>query len=149
MTYLLDFRTQILKSLDEGMPLFKWLSSIISAQPPYKTGRDVFIAKQLDKPNPIKYQMTCYLMMSKNILMITSMSEHVVLTVVKQVFIMPSPYASVRKKTLEYPKACPIKRAAYQRNFDSLTQKCYPVVYMDESGFEHGAIRFHGYATDW
>ena len=35
-------------------------------------------SKATRQTKPYKYQMTCYLMMSKNILMITSMSERVV-----------------------------------------------------------------------
>jgi transposase len=37
-----------------------------------------------------------------------------------------------QKKTLEHPKACPIKRAAYQSKLNSFMQQGYPIVYMDE-----------------
>ena len=47
---------------------------------------------------------------------------------------------------MEHPKACPIKKVAYQSKFDSFTQQGYPIVYIDESGFEAGTIRSHGYA---
>ncbi|WP_346268586.1 IS630 family transposase [Psychrobacter sp. Ps1] len=53
---------------------------------------------------------------------------------------------SVKKKTLEHPKACPIKRAIFQSRLDCFTQQGYPIVYMDESGFEAETIRSHGYA---
>ena len=51
-----------------------------------------------------------------------------------------------QKKTLEHPKACLIKRAAYCNKLDSLMQPVHPIVYMDESGFEHQTIRPCGYA---
>ncbi|WP_227677800.1 hypothetical protein [Psychrobacter sp. H8-1] len=46
-----------------------------------------------------------------------------------------------QKKTLEHPKACPIKRAIFQSRLDHFKQQGYPIVYMDESGFEHETIR--------
>ena len=54
--------------------------------------------------------------------------------------------ALVKKKTLEHPKACPLKRAKYQSKLDNFKQQGYPIVYMDESGFEAETIRSHGYA---
>ena len=51
-----------------------------------------------------------------------------------------------QKKTLEYLKACLIKRAAYQRKLDSFIHQGYSIVYMEESGFEHETIRYDGYA---
>nr|WP_307843725.1 IS630 transposase-related protein [Psychrobacter sp. CMS30] len=51
-----------------------------------------------------------------------------------------------QKKTLEHPKACLIKRASYQSKLDSFTQQGYPIVYMDESGFEAETIRPYGYS---
>ena len=47
---------------------------------------------------------------------------------------------------MEHPKACPIKRAAYQSKLDRFTQQGYPIVYMDESGFEAETMRPYGYA---
>ena len=47
---------------------------------------------------------------------------------------------------MEHPKACPIKRAIFQSRLDHFKQQGYPIVYMDESGFEHETIRSHGYA---
>ena len=35
---------------------------------------------------------------------------------------------------------------AYQSKLDRFTQQGYPIIYMDESGFEHETIRSHGYA---
>lgn len=52
-----------------------------------------------------------------------------------------------QKKTSEHPKACPIKRAAYQSKLNSFMQQSYPIVYMDESGFEAETIRPYGYST--
>ncbi|WP_413520837.1 transposase [Psychrobacter glacincola] len=54
--------------------------------------------------------------------------------------------ALVKKKTLEHPRACPIKRAEYHSRLDSLKQQGYPIIYMDESGFEAETIRPYGYA---
>ena len=54
--------------------------------------------------------------------------------------------ASVKKKILEHPKSCLIKRAQYQSNLNNFTQQGYPIVYMDESGFESETIRPCGYA---
>ncbi len=71
------------------LPLSKRLSSIISIHPPYRIGKDVFIAKQSGKLSLIKYQMTFYLMMLKNILTITIMSEQSVSDVVQQVSVKP------------------------------------------------------------
>lgn len=51
-----------------------------------------------------------------------------------------------KKKTLEHPKACPIKRSEYQSKLTSYMQEGYPIVYMDESGFECNTIRPYGYA---
>ncbi|WP_201578132.1 hypothetical protein [Psychrobacter immobilis] len=41
---------------------------------------------------------------------------------------------------------CPLKRAVFQSRLDRFTQQGYPIVYMDESGFEAKTIRSHGYA---
>ena len=51
-----------------------------------------------------------------------------------------------QKKTLEYSKACLIKRAAYQSRPNIFIQQGYPIVYMDESGFGAKTIRPYGYA---
>ena len=53
---------------------------------------------------------------------------------------------SVKKKTLEHPKACPIKRAIFQSRLDRFTQQGYPIVYIYARGFEAETIRSHGYA---
>ena len=52
-----------------------------------------------------------------------------------------------QKNTLEHPKTCPMKKATYQSKFDSFTQQGYPIVYMDEIGFEAETIRPYGYAA--
>ncbi|MBI0425053.1 IS630 family transposase [Psychrobacter sp. NG27] len=51
-----------------------------------------------------------------------------------------------KKKTSAHPKASPIKRAIYQNKLDHFKQQGYPIVYMDESGFEAETIRPYGYA---
>ena len=50
------------------------------------------------------------------------------------------------KKTIVHPKACPIKRALYQRKLKAFKIEGYPIVYMDESGFEAETIRPYDYA---
>ena len=40
-----------------------------------------------------------------------------------------------------------MKKATYQSKFDSFTQQGYPIVYMDEIGFEAETIRPYGYAA--
>ncbi|MBE0406156.1 IS630 family transposase [Psychrobacter sp. AOP22-C1-22] len=52
-----------------------------------------------------------------------------------------------KKKTLEHPKACPLKRAKYLRKLNDFIAQGYPIVYMDESGFEAETIRLYGYAA--
>ena len=51
-----------------------------------------------------------------------------------------------KKKTLEHPKACPVKRATYLTKLNDYINKGFAIVYMDESGFESETIRRHGYA---
>jgi len=70
MTYSLDFRMQVLRSIDDGMT-FAQASEFYNLSPTtiqYRTGSGVFIANQPSKPNQtkpnlIKYQMMCYLRM--------------------------------------------------------------------------------------
>ena len=47
---------------------------------------------------------------------------------------------------MKHPKAYLIKRAKYQANLDSFKQQGYPIVYIDESGFEAEMIHPYGYA---
>ena len=51
-----------------------------------------------------------------------------------------------QKKTLEHPKACPLKRAKYLSKLGDYIAQGFAIVYMDESGFEAETIRSHGYA---
>ncbi|WP_299065642.1 hypothetical protein [uncultured Psychrobacter sp.] len=53
---------------------------------------------------------------------------------------------SIKKKTLEHPKACPVKRAEFQSRLDRFTHQGYPIVYIYVRGFEAETIRSHGYA---
>ena len=41
---------------------------------------------------------------------------------------------------------CPIKRAKYLSKLNNFIDQGYPIVYMDESGFEAETIRPYGYA---
>ncbi|WP_227672111.1 IS630 transposase-related protein [Psychrobacter urativorans] len=52
-----------------------------------------------------------------------------------------------KKKTLEHPKAYTVKRAHYLSKLKDYIVQGFPIVYMDESGFEqHETIRPFGYA---
>ena len=51
-----------------------------------------------------------------------------------------------KKKTLEHPKACPVKKATYLAKLDDYITQGFAIVYMDESGFESETMRPHGYA---
>ncbi len=51
-----------------------------------------------------------------------------------------------KKKTLEHPKACPLKRAHYLKKLNHYIAQGFAIVYMDESGFESETIRPCGYA---
>ena len=53
---------------------------------------------------------------------------------------------SVKKKSLEHPKACPIKRADYLSKLNEYIAQGFAIVYMDESGFESETLRPFGYA---
>ena len=74
MTYSPDFRRQFLKSIDDGMT-FAGVAGFYNLSPTTMQNRKRRIHS---KSNSIKYQITCSLMMLKNIPMITSMSKHVV-----------------------------------------------------------------------
>ncbi|MDN3503059.1 transposase [Psychrobacter sp. 5A.1] len=51
-----------------------------------------------------------------------------------------------KKKTLEHPKACPLKRARYLKKLNHFISQGFAIVYMDESGFESETMRPCGYA---
>ena len=51
-----------------------------------------------------------------------------------------------KKKTLEHPKACPVRRATYLTKLNHYIAQGFAIVYMDESGFESETIRRYGYA---
>jgi len=53
---------------------------------------------------------------------------------------------SAKKKTLEHPKACPVKRADYLSKLNDFLAQGFAIVYMDESGFENETLRPFGYA---
>ena len=78
MTYLLDFRKQVLKSLDEGMTFAEAAKFYNLSPTTIQNWKRRVHSKTTRQTKPYKYQMTCYSMMSKNILMIISTSEHVV-----------------------------------------------------------------------
>lgn len=51
-----------------------------------------------------------------------------------------------KKKTIEHPKACPVKRATYLAKLNHYIAQGFAIVYMDESGFESETMRPCGYA---
>jgi len=50
------------------------------------------------------------------------------------------------KKTLNHPKADPVKRSMFCQRIAELKREEKPVVYIDESGFAHDMPRTHGYS---
>jgi transposase len=50
------------------------------------------------------------------------------------------------KKSLEHPKASWLKRLEYQLQLEHYKRQGYPIIYMDESGFEKEVIRAFGYS---
>ena len=79
--------------------------------------------------------------------MLTNMNEPIVLTVVVQAFSMPwNDWVSLKKKTLEHPKACLFKTIDYLIKLKTYKANDFPIVYMDESGFEQYTLRPYGYA---
>ena len=147
MTYSLDFRKQVLKSLDEGMTFAEaakfynlspttiqnWKRRVHSKTTrqtkPTKIPDDVLLNDVKEHPDDYQYERARRLNCSK-----TGIHHALKRLGISQ------------KKTLEHPKACPIKRAAYQNKLEHFKQQGYPIVYMDESGFEAETIRSHGYA---
>ena len=51
------------------------------------------------------------------------------------------------KKTLVYPKANKEKRTMFQNRIEKYKEEGYPIVYIDESVFEHDTSRTQGYST--
>lgn len=49
------------------------------------------------------------------------------------------------KKSLEHPKASWLKRLEYQLKLEHYKRQGYPIIYMDESGFEKEVLRAFGY----
>ncbi len=50
------------------------------------------------------------------------------------------------KKTLNHPKAAPVKRSMFCQKIDEIKSEEKPIVYIDESGFAHDMPRIHGYS---
>ena len=53
----------------------------------------------------------------------------------------------VKKKTLEHPKACPLKRAKYLKKLNDFIAQGFAIVYIYARGFESEIIRPCGYAV--
>ena len=51
-----------------------------------------------------------------------------------------------KKKTLEHPKACPVRRETYLAKLNHYIAQGFAIVYIDESGFESETMRPCGYA---
>ena len=51
-----------------------------------------------------------------------------------------------KKKTLEHPKACLLKRAKYLSQLNDFIAQGFAIVHMDESGFLSETMRPYGYA---
>ena len=51
-----------------------------------------------------------------------------------------------KKKTLEHPKACPVKRATYLAKLSHYIAQGFAITYIDESGFESETMLPCGYA---
>lgn len=49
------------------------------------------------------------------------------------------------KKSLQHPKASWLKRLEYQLKLECYKRQGYPIIYMDESGFEKEVLRAFGY----
>ena len=81
--------------------------------------------------------------------MIIYVSIPIVLNIASKIFSRLSDLLGlIKKKSFLHPKACPIKRAAYQSKLDYFMQQCYCIVCMDESGFEYETMCPYGYAMD-
>ncbi|MDN3502912.1 hypothetical protein QL982_09180 [Psychrobacter sp. 5A.1] len=52
-----------------------------------------------------------------------------------------------KKKTLEHPKDCPLKRARYLKKLHHFISQGFAIVSMDESGFESETVCPCGYAA--
>ena len=147
MTYSVDYRKQVLSSIVDGMTireaaLFYGLSTstihswqqnlvpkITRNKAPTKIPDDALIEDVKRYPDDHNYERARRL----------NCSQMGIFNTLKRLGIS-------QKKTLEHPKACLIKRAIYQNKLDIFKQQGYPIVYMDESGFEHETIRSHDYA---
>ena len=123
MTYSLDYHKQVLKSLDNGMTfagaaefynlspttIQNWKRRVHSKATrqtkPYKIPDYVLFNDVKEHPDDYMYERARRLNCSK-----TGISK-----ALKRIGIS-------KKKTLEHPKACLIKRVAYQRKLDSFTQ---------------------------
>jgi len=147
VAYSLDFRKQVIKSLDECMTyaqaveFYELSTSTMHSWRQileYKKARDKALTQIPDNallqdvkayPDDYKYEHANRLGCSK-----TSIHHDLKCLGISQ------------KKTLEHPKACPIKKAKYSNHLSDYMIQDYPIVYMDESGFDAETIRPYGYA---
>ncbi len=143
MTYSLDYRKQVLKSLDEGITfaeaaifydispttIQKWKERIHSKTTryikPYKIENEALAQDVKDYPDDYHYERAQRFNCSP-----TGISE-----ALKRIGVS-------KKKTLEHPKTCPVKRAHYLKKLNHVLSQCFAIVYMDESE----TIRRYGYA---
>lgn len=87
MTYSLDYRKQVLESLENGMTFAEAATFITSVQPPFKSGSKGCIVKPHVMLSHQKYPMMRYAKMLKIILTTTTMKEQDGLTVLPQPFV--------------------------------------------------------------
>ncbi|MDN5809401.1 IS630 transposase-related protein [Psychrobacter sp. FME5] len=147
MTYSIDFRKQVLRSIKDGMTIreaanfyqlstssiHSWQQSLVAKttrnKAPTKISNEALLKDVKQYPDDYMYERAHRLGCSKS----------GIESALKRLGIS-------QKKTLEHPKSCPIKRAEYQSKLDRFMKQGYPIIYMDESGFEADTIRPYGYA---
>ena len=89
MTYSIDYRKQVLSSIDNGLTVREAAAFYKLSTSTIHSWRHILEPKKgRDKPQ-LKYLMTRCFMMSKRILMTINMSAQIVWAVVKPAFIMP------------------------------------------------------------
>ncbi len=147
MTYSIDFRKQVLRSIKDGMTIreaasfyqlstssiHSWQQSLVPKttrnKAPTKILNEALLKDVEQHPDDYMYERAQRLGCSKS----------GIEAALKRLGIS-------QKKTLEHPKACLIKRAVFQSRLDRFTQQGYPIVYIYARGFEAETIRSHGYA---
>ncbi|WP_201528625.1 IS630 family transposase [Psychrobacter frigidicola] len=147
MTYSIDFRKQVLRSISNGMTvrdaaqlyniststIHSWTQTLVPKKnrnkAPTKIANEALLQDVKQYPDDYMYERAQRFGCSKS----------GIESALKRLGIS-------KKKTLKHPKSCPVKRAEYLRRLNDYIAQGYPIVYMDESGFEAETIRPHGYA---